>query len=123
MLWLLKKITDRLKSLLVASAATDLEAEFLLRQTERKAELLRHAHEYEEQGFGELADELRRQALELSHESPLSRGLTLLATLQGDPAKAEPAKLNSPDDPYVTPGTTGNRKTKKAKATRKRTAR
>ncbi|MCA9068595.1 MAG: hypothetical protein KDA84_06715 [Planctomycetaceae bacterium] len=40
MLWILKKVTDRLKALLVANAALDLEAELVARQAERKTERL-----------------------------------------------------------------------------------
>ena len=60
MLWLLKKAVERLKTLLVADAALDLETQFLARQADRQAELLRKADEYEEQGLHELAESLRR---------------------------------------------------------------
>lgn len=124
MLWLLKKIIERLKTLLVASAATDLEAEFLLRRTERKAELLGKAQEYEEQDLGDLADELREQALELSHETPLSRGLpTRVHWTTSEGANDEPPKLERAEQPQDLPHTAKSPQTTKPKSKRRSKAR
>ena len=94
MLWVFKKIRDRLKMLLVADAALDLEAEFLDRHAERKAELLRKAQEYEEQGFENLAEEVRLRAMNLSAENPLASMLPAIHGFAGDASEAEIHKLN-----------------------------
>lgn len=65
MLWIFQKISERLKTLLAADAHFELEAEFLSRHAERKAELLQKANEYEQQGLDEVAAELRQQSLAL----------------------------------------------------------
>ena len=85
MLWIFRKIIERLQTLLIADAALGLEAEFLVRQADRKAELLQKAQEYEEQGLEDVADELRGQALGLSIETPVSSVLPGIAELNGEP--------------------------------------
>jgi hypothetical protein len=77
MLWLFRKVVDRLKALLVADAALDLEAEFLARHADRKAELLRKADEYAEQGLADVAEELRAQAAQTDIEGYRDAALAL----------------------------------------------
>ena len=93
MLWLLKKAAERLKTLLITDAALDLEAAFLARQADRRADLLEAAEEYEEQGLQHLAEDLRRQAAELSIERPLASVLPALGDLTGNVAEAELPQL------------------------------
>lgn len=98
MLWILKKITERLKALLVANAALDLEAELMARQTERKAELLLKAQGYEEQGLEELAKELRSHALALSVDQPLG-ALHLTLDAEGESSDEDSLRLNGSTPP------------------------
>lgn len=73
MLWIIRHLADRLKALLLADAALDLEAEFAARRVDREAELLRKAQEFEHAGLESLAQKLRRQTESLSSEhSPAS---------------------------------------------------
>src|SRR5262245_65177747 len=71
MLSLFRAVVDRLKALLAAAAASELESEALARHAERKAELLRVAARYEAEGLGVVAGELRRQAGDIDWGSPL----------------------------------------------------
>ena len=93
MLWLLKKAVERLKTLLVTDAALDLETAFLCRQADRRADLLQKAEEYEEQGLHHLAEDLRRQAAELSIERPLASVLPAVRDLTGNVTDAELPQL------------------------------
>ncbi|MCA9071413.1 MAG: hypothetical protein KDA84_20940 [Planctomycetaceae bacterium] len=122
MLWIFRKIAERIQTLLIADSAMGLEAEFLGRHAERKAQLLRKAQEYEEQGFEDLAEELRSQVHELSITKPLSSVLPALTHLDGDPAQSEPAKLDGPDSPNDHTANNGS-KTKKTNKTARRKAR
>ncbi len=70
---MLKTIARRLKTLFVVDSALDRKVEFLARHAERKAGLMRRALEYDEQGFPEIAEELRRQTAEFSIEPQLGR--------------------------------------------------
>jgi hypothetical protein len=53
-------VSDRLKVILTAHAALELESEVVLLHAERKAALLKRAAQLEEEGFADLASELRR---------------------------------------------------------------
>jgi len=70
--WLYRVISDRLKSMFIADAVLDLESQFIVRQAERKVEMLMLADRYEQEGRTELAEELRRDVDNLSAEKPLS---------------------------------------------------
>ena len=103
------------KSLLIADAALGLEAEFLARQADRKAELLQKAQEYAEQGLDDVADELRGQALGLSIETPVSSVLPGIAELNGEPTESEPSKLEAATKSAMAIPSPNGAKTKKAK--------
>ena len=115
MVWIFRKITDRIKTLLIADAALGLEANFLASHADRKAELLHKAQEYEEQGLEDLAEELRSQVLNLSVEKPLSSVLPVISHLNGETAATDLAKLESPADARNDLSTNNGLKTKKAK--------
>jgi hypothetical protein len=66
MMSLFEVLVGRLRALLLADAGLDLEAEFLARDSARRAELLRLAAAYEQEGLQDLAEALRRQAGGLS---------------------------------------------------------
>jgi hypothetical protein len=95
MLWLLKKAVERLKTLLVTDAALDLEAAFFARQADRRADLLKEADEYETQSLHVLAEDLRRQAEELSIERPLASVLPAFRDLTGNVTEAELPRLEA----------------------------
>jgi hypothetical protein len=59
---LFRAVSDRIKAVLTAHAALELEAELIARHVERKAELLRKADQLESEGLGDLAAELRQHA-------------------------------------------------------------
>ena len=83
MLELFRSLALRVKAMFAANAALDLEADFLNRSAERKAELLRRAQKYEEEGLNGIALHLRQQADRLQLEKPLASLL---------PAAAAPAR-------------------------------
>ena len=124
MLWIFQKISDRLKSLLVADAALDLEAEYLSRHAERKADLLQKAQEYEEQGLDELAAELRQQTQSLTIEKSLRLTSTQPAvseeTAEPNPPRLASSSEASPTDSASNGKTSRNSKTKSTRTTKKR---
>ena len=79
---LFRAVIDRLKVLFATSAALELESEFLARDAERRAELLRQADRYEEEGLRGIAQHLRQQAEQVSVQRPLAGVLPALAHLQ-----------------------------------------
>ena len=58
---LFRALTDRVKAVFVTHAALEFEAEFLARDAERKAELLRLADTYEKEGLHAVAESLQDQ--------------------------------------------------------------
>jgi hypothetical protein len=95
MLSLFRALIDRLKALFATTAAQEFEAEFLAHHAERKAELLRRAARYEEEGFLSLAAELRQQTEALNICQPLAAVLPAVEHLQaGRPA--DPSLLIGP---------------------------
>ncbi|MFO0877567.1 MAG: hypothetical protein U0840_09345 [Gemmataceae bacterium] len=103
MIHLFRVITDRAKALFATAAALELEGEFLARDAERRAELLRLAARFEDEGLRTVAERLRRQAEAASIESPAASVLPALAHLQEEklPVNGTPA--------LPEPGTQGNR--------------
>lgn len=71
-MWLFRALTDRLKALFVADVATDFEAQLLARDAERKAELLRQAQKYQDEGLTGVAQDLRQRTESLGIERPLA---------------------------------------------------
>ena len=67
MLWIFKALSDRIKALFVTDVAADLEAQFLAREAERKAALLRQAQVY----FTSLRSHFRVDVAELSSNRPI----------------------------------------------------
>jgi hypothetical protein len=98
---LFRPIIDRLKALFATSAALEIEAQFLARDAERKAELLRLAAHYENQGLHSIAEQLRHQADTLSFHQPLASVLPAVEHLHAD--KPGGLKLFTPpaDNPEV----------------------
>ncbi len=89
MFHLFRAVLDRLKALLVTSAALELEADALARHAQRKAELLRLAEQYESEKLHAVAQELRQHAENLDLQQPLSGVVNTLASWQsteGPPA-------------------------------------
>jgi hypothetical protein len=106
---LFRALSDRVKAMFAADAALEFEAEFLARAAERKAELLRRAERYEQEGLRGIALHLRRHAEELSEQRPLASVLPAIghlagsnsavlphATSTGASASPEPLPLASP---------------------------
>jgi hypothetical protein len=74
-------ISERLKVIFTAHAALELEAELILSHIERRANLLRSAAKLEEEGFTDLANDLRRHAGEMDTNRPADKVLTVLPAL------------------------------------------
>src|SRR5580658_6270227 len=72
MLWIFKALADRLKAMFVADVATDFEAQLLARDSERKAELLRQAQKYDDEGLKGIAQQMRQQTESLGTQRPLA---------------------------------------------------
>lgn len=85
MLTLFRALVERVKALFITTAALDLEADFVALHAERKADLLRQAARYEEEGLHGIADHLRRQAEEIDVQRPLAGVLPAVAHLQDTP--------------------------------------
>lgn len=75
-------LVDRLRSLFLTEVGLDMEAQFLRREAERKADLMRQAKNYEEEGFDDIAKTLREQAGENSIERPLASVLPSMHHLE-----------------------------------------
>ena len=82
MLSVFHPLIERVKALFAVSAAQELEADLLLRDAERRAELLRQAERYEAEGLHGIAGHLRQQAEQVSVQRPLAGVLPALAHLQ-----------------------------------------
>jgi hypothetical protein len=82
MFGLFRAFADRLKALFVADAGLEFEAEFVARDAERKADLLRQAAGYEKEGLHIVAEELRRRAAAICLERPLAAALPALDHLR-----------------------------------------
>jgi hypothetical protein len=79
---LFRQLVERVKVLFAVSAAQELEADLLLRDAERRAELLRQAERYDAEGLHGIAQHLRQQAEQVSVQRPLAGVLPALAHLQ-----------------------------------------
>jgi hypothetical protein len=92
---LLRRVSERLKVIVAAHAALELEAEVLLRHVERKAALLKRASELEKEGMSDLASELCRHvgAMDLGKTEP---EVPALNSSPNKEALAPPA-VNEPD--------------------------
>lgn len=110
-------IADRVKNALIISAANQVETDLARKTGEQKAELHRQAKQYEEEGLGELAAELREKARQLDVARPLAVVLPGTGYVLGEggqlalTASAEPAKQLPPAAEEDKP-----KKEKKAKA-------
>jgi hypothetical protein len=94
---LFRAVVDRLKVLLAASAAQELEADALARHAERAAELHRQADALDREGRPEVAAELRRRAAALDPDRPAGTVLPAIAHLRDGTDKL-------PLPPAATPG-------------------
>jgi hypothetical protein len=106
MLKLLQAFIARIKALLTLAASWALEADVLLCHAEIKAELLRQAQRYEDEGLEGLANELRQHAEELGLQRPLS-GLPVADFLATSAAQAPSATAETPGEvvaPAALPG-------------------
>lgn len=72
MLTLFRAISDRLAALLATHVVLNYEQQLLRHHSDRKAELLRQARQLEDEGWPELATELREQVDQLSLERLLA---------------------------------------------------
>ncbi len=84
MLAFFRVLLDRLKALLLADAALDLQAQALARAAERQAELLRRAAAYENEGLATVAADLREQAEALDLSRPLALVVTTLEAISAE---------------------------------------
>ncbi|MDB5313930.1 MAG: hypothetical protein JWO38_8132, partial [Gemmataceae bacterium] len=92
MLTLFRAVVDRLKVLFATAAAAELEAEFLAREAERRADLFRQADRYAADGLPVVAAGLRARAEALSADRPGGTVLPAMAHwLAADPAGPGPA--------------------------------
>lgn len=80
--WIFRALADRLKALFVADVAADFEAQLLARDAERKADLLRQAQKFDDEGLKGVAQHLRQQTQALGVERPLASVLPAIEHLQ-----------------------------------------
>jgi len=105
--WLFRALTDRLKAMFIADVATDFEAQLLARAAERKAELLRQAQRYDDEGLKSIAQHVRQQAEGLDIQRPLSSVLPAIDhwrehDAQSAPLLIEPDLVESNAPPIAT---------------------
>jgi len=113
---LFRALTERVKALFLTTAALDLEADLLARDAERKAELLRHADRYDAEGLDGIAQQLRRQAENLSLQRPLASVLPAVEHLLDADGRREanPHPTRMPNrSPGILPLTNVSPRTKK----------
>jgi hypothetical protein len=116
MLQLFHALAQRVKALFITNAALDFEAQFVSRDAERKAELLRQAAQYEKEGLHIIAQELRERAEQISLEQPLATVLPSIEHLHANvltfpnDAKGPPSETKPAGTPLHVPSA---RKTKK----------
>ena len=113
-MWLFKALTDRLRALFVANVASDFEAQLLARDAERKADLLRQAQKFDDEGLKDVAQHLRQQTQSLGIERPLASVLPAIEHLQATertlfPIEDQPAVVMLP---APVPQITNKKKTK-----------
>ena len=109
MLSFFRSILDRVKALLITTAALDLEADLIVCHAERKAELLRLADRYDAEKLPSVALELRRHAEGLDFRRPLAGVAESVGHLLGDPTT--PGLTASADTPEPTaPQANGRRR-------------
>jgi hypothetical protein len=101
MLKLLQAFIARIKALLALAASWALEADVLLCHAEIKAELLRQARRYEDEGLEGLANELRQHAEELGLQPPRI-GLPIADPFATSAAQTPPADTETPGE-TITP--------------------
>ncbi len=99
--WIFRVLADRLKALFIADVASDFEAQLLARDAERKAQLLRQAQKYDDEGLKGVAQHLRQQTQALGVERPLASVLPAIEHLQNTerslfPIEDSPAVLMLP---------------------------
>ena len=90
MMALFRAVIERVKALFLATAALDLEADFVARHAERQAELLRQADRYAAEGLHGIAEHLRRQAEALDLQQPLAGVLPVIEHLRDTPHEEAP---------------------------------
>ena len=80
MIRLIQSVIERVKALFTLDAMLDLEQQFVTRQAERKAQLIREADRYQKEGLTAIAADLRRQAEGLSEQRPLQTVVPFLGS-------------------------------------------
>ena len=93
MLWIFDAISNRLKALFAADLAATFESQLASRQAQRKAELLRQADRFAQEGLDTVAGDLRDQAEAICIERPLATVLPSIDELRNDHHEAPAASL------------------------------
>ena len=91
MRWIFATIADRLRALFVADLALEFESEAFAREADHKAELLRQAASYRDEGLATLADELEARAAEVDLRQPLAGILAAIQHWQGNKGTDQPS--------------------------------
>ena len=92
MIRLITSVIDRVKAMFTLDAMLDLEQQFVTRQAERKADLIRAADRYQQEGLTGIAADLRRQAEGLSEQRPLQTVLPFLSS-ESETRSALPSRI------------------------------
>ena len=101
MLILFRAVVERLKGLFATAVAAEFETEFLARDAERRAELLRLAARYESEGLTTVAARLRTQAEATSTDQPAGVALPALAHWLGTVTPETPESTSTPASPLA----------------------
>ena len=113
MTWIFEAISNRLKALFAADLANTFESQLASRQAERKAELLRQAERFEQEGLGSVAGDLREKAESICIERPLATVLPSIAELE------KPSGTSDNKIPETINGSGPNRRPARISAKRK----
>lgn len=99
---LLRAVVDRVKGLILMTAANEIEADAAAKSIEHVAELHRLAKKYETEGLPELAQDLRNKARAIDASKPLASVVSGSDYLVGDDGKlALTASAESPQTPAL----------------------
>lgn len=82
---IVRALMDRFKALFLSQSILELQADLIVTCADRKADLLRRAERFEQEGMADIAAYLRQQVESLSTENPLASVLAVVSHLQSAP--------------------------------------
>ena len=78
---IVRALMDRFKALFLSQSILELQADLIVTCADRKADLLRRAERFEQEGMADIAAYLRQQVESLSTENPLAGVVAVVAVI------------------------------------------